>query len=104
MTKLTTQLLQALSTSAKLLLLLMLASFPVSARAEIEISAYGGYQTAPHSDVRTDLLGDDFVKWLGKSFDMPPYYGLRATYWQDHGWGYGFEANHAKVYADDPAS
>ncbi len=74
------------------------------AMAEFEIGLYGGVQTAPHSTVENSVLGDEFVKWKGKSFAMPPYYGIRATWWRNEAWGWGLEVNHAKVYADDPAS
>lgn len=73
-----------------------------SARAEVEISAYGGFQTAPHSTIVHSTLGPDYVKWDGKSFEMPPYWGLRATLWRNDRFGYGIEFNHAKVYADNP--
>jgi lipid A oxidase len=76
----------------------------VSARAEVELSAYGGFQTAPHSTIEHSSLGSERVKWEGKSFEMPPYWGLRATWWRDERLGYGVELNHAKVYADDPGA
>jgi lipid A oxidase len=75
-----------------------------AARAESELSFYGGYQTAPHSTVTSPDGSTDFVKWLGKSFEPPPYYGVRATIWNDAGFGWGLDINHAKVYADNPAS
>jgi lipid A oxidase len=73
-----------------------------ASHAETELSFYGGYQTAPHSVV-TSPAGTDTVGWLGKSFAPPPYYGLRATVWNDTGFGWGVDINHAKVYADTPA-
>jgi lipid A oxidase len=76
----------------------------LSARAEVEISAYGGFQTAPHSTIEHSVLGPDFVKWEGRSFDTPPYWGLRATWWRNERLGYGVEFNHAKVYADNPSA
>lgn len=75
-----------------------------SAHAEIEISAYTGGQTAPHSTITHSTLGEDTVGWLGKSFEMPPYWGLRATMWRNERFGFGVEVNHVKVYADDPAA
>jgi len=72
--------------------------------AEFEISAYTGFQTAPHS--RVDVVGNDGgnksigAGWEGRSFEMPPYYGLRGTWWINDKWGVGAEFNHAKVYAD----
>lgn len=74
--------------------------------AETEISVYGGWQTSPHSSVSGRLAdGTSFRKaigWDGKSFEMPPYYGVRAMWWQPNDIGYGIEFTHAKVYA--PAS
>lgn len=74
------------------------------AAAEIEISVYGGTQSAPHSSIDDSVLGSQRVRWLGKSFEAPPYYGLRVTWWRDERFGFGLEFNHAKVYADNPQS
>lgn len=74
------------------------------ARAEVELSFYGGTQSAPHSIIHDSVLGDARVKWLGKSSAMPPYYGLRATWWKSDKWGFGLEINHAKVYAANKAA
>lgn len=78
-----------------------------SAAAEIELNFYTGWQTSPHSDVTgtlpagADFAGDfsKFIGWDGKSFAMPPYYGLRATYWTEGNTGWSLEFTHAKVYA-----
>ena len=71
--------------------------------AETEISVYGGWQTSPHSSVSgTRANGTSFrstIGWDGKSFEMPPYYGVRAMWWQPNDIGYGIEFTHAKVYA-----
>ncbi|CAN7514857.1 outer membrane protein [Rhizobium sp. LjRoot254] len=82
----------------------LLASTTI-AFADPAISIYGGWQTAPHSTVNvTD--GTKFTAgWDGKSFEMPPYWGVRGTYWLDD-WGYdevglALDFNHAKVYARD---
>ncbi len=79
---------------------------PGLAAAEVELSFYGGVQGAPHSDVT--VRGDSAVAdtdvtagWEGNSFDAPPYYGLRATYWRPDNLGFGIDLNHTKVYADD---
>jgi len=70
-----------------------------------EISVYGGYQTAPHSDVEVSGMADFTAGWEGKSFASPPYWGVRGTYWFDGGalsnWGVSLDYTHAKVYADD---
>ncbi len=80
-----------------------LATIAAPALAETELSFYGGYQTAPHSVVTTSNFGTFTVGWEGKSFSMPPYYGVRAIMWQPNGFGWGVEVNHAKVYADQPS-
>ena len=79
---------------------------PAIARAEVELSFYGGVQSAPHSVVT--VTGDPLIPdeeftagWDGLSFAAPPHYGIRATWWQDSNYGFGVELNHAKVYADD---
>lgn len=78
---------------------------PGLATAEVELSFYGGWQNAPHSDVtiRGDsaIADSDFVAgWEGQPFNAPPYYGLRATWWQNERFGFGVELTHDKVYAD----
>lgn len=74
-----------------------------AAFADPSVSVYGGWQTAPHSTVDvTD--GTKFTAgWDGKSFEMPPYWGVRGTYWLDE-WGYSdfgvaLDFSHSKVYA-----
>lgn len=74
------------------------------AAAEVELSFYLGTQTAPHSRVEgSDLTGpfSFLAAWEGKPFQAPPYYGVRATWWQTENFGFGVELNHAKVYLDD---
>lgn len=84
--------------------LICLLAGPVA--AEFEISVYSGLQTSPHSTVKGDDpsgIGEfNFTAgWKGDSLSMPPYYGIRGTWWQSDTIGYGLEFNHAKVYADD---
>jgi lipid A oxidase len=83
--------------------LAMLAASAVPLAAETEISAYGGWQTAPHSTVSGNRADgtpfDENIGWDGKSFDMPPYYGVRAMWWQPSNIGYGIEVTHSKFYA-----
>lgn len=79
-----------------------LAAMPAAA-TELELSFYTGTQSAPHSDVTGNHTGGAFdfhAGWEGKPFAMPPYYGVRATWWRTRNLGYGVEFNHAKVYAD----
>lgn len=95
----------------KPVVLFCLISLPSLATAQsltdgLEVSVYGGYQDAPHSTVTGSDPGglgdfDIFVDWEGKSFQVPPYYGIRAMWWKDGNWGWGLEVNHAKVYASD---
>ncbi|MBC7137153.1 MAG: outer membrane beta-barrel protein [Defluviimonas sp.] len=73
-----------------------------AAAAELEVSLYLGAQSANSSDVESPGLGEQSVDWEGRSGDMAPYYGVRATWWQNERWGWGFEVNHAKAYADEP--
>ena len=78
---------------------------PAIARAEVELSFYGGVQSAPHSVVTVTgdplIPDEEFIAgWDGLSFAAPPHYGIRATWWQDSNYGFGVELNHAKVYAD----
>ncbi|WP_425051215.1 outer membrane protein [Psychromarinibacter sp. S121] len=84
------------------------ATLAAPAAAETELSFYTGYQTAPHSRVEgTDPGGvGDFSflsTWEGRPFEMPPYYGFRATYWLERNpnLGFGLDFSHNKVYADD---
>lgn len=76
------------------------------ALAEVELSFYGGAQSAPHSDVTiegdSEIADREFTAgWEGRSFEMPPHYGVRATWWFENDWGVGVDFNHLKVYADD---
>ena len=77
-----------------------------SASAEVELSFYGGIQGALPSDVT--IAGDDVipdsdfnVAWEGRSFEAPPYYGIRVTNWQSATFGYGLDFAHSKVYPQD---
>ena len=87
----------ALSTFASLAL-------PFLAQAEMAVSVYGGFQTAPHSTVSVSGQADFSAGWEGKSFEMPPYYGVRGTWWMDGlgkpNLGLSIDFTHAKVYAD----
>ncbi len=77
----------------------------------MSLDLYGGYQTSPHSVIngkyQATLEEEELVPfkvtagWEGKSFSMPPYYGIRLTHWQSStGWGLDF--THSKAYADAP--
>lgn len=76
------------------------------AAAETQFSIYGGLQeVSPNTVSGADDLGAPFefgADWLGQSFAMPPYYGLRATRWAaDSDWGLALEFSHTKAYATD---
>ena len=76
--------------------------------AESTISVYGGANFSPHSKVKTNGAGppatSNTVKWDGASFEMPPYWGVRATYWMEDmpEFGLALDFTHAKVKADPP--
>jgi len=77
-----------------------------SASAEVELSFYGGLQTALPSDVTIsddDVIPDTDINiaWEGRSLEPPPYYGLRVTSWESGSFGYGLDFTHAKVYPQD---
>lgn len=90
----------------------LIALAPAAARAEFQISVYGGVNAASDSDVTLDqgaLSGTFGVEWFGDSFNLPPYYGVRGTYWLSSfgmpSWGAAIDFTHAKVKADltDPS-
>jgi lipid A oxidase len=72
---------------------------------ELQISGYSGYIASPHSHVDSSdgtTSYSNSVGWDGKPFEMPPFYGVRVTYWTDRweNWGGAVDFAHAKVYAD----
>jgi lipid A oxidase len=88
------------------ILALSVATLASPALAEMELSIYTGWQTAPHSRVKGDypITGEDFdalIGWEGRSFEMPPYYGVRGTWWKNETLGFGLEFTHTKVYAPE---
>lgn len=79
-----------------------------AAMAQFQLSIYGGIQGLPHSDVTGDdpstggVGSFDFTAgWDGNSFDAPPYYGVRGTWWQTEDFGYALDFTHSKAYAND---
>jgi len=76
-------------------------------RGEIVLSGYAGraftddgnltLRTPPATRVAFRDVG-----WDDESFEPPPYYGLRATYWSRARpcWGVALDFTHTKVYAD----
>ena len=77
-----------------------------SAQAEATISIFSGANFSPHSVVDYDFnngnSGRTTVGWDGASFEPPPYYGVRATWWLEDRpqFGVAAEFTHAKVKAD----
>ena len=90
----------------KALFCTILASVPSLASAQVELSFYGGVQNAPSSDISirndSEIPDSDFsLDWEGRSFEAPPYYGLRATNWRSPSFGIGVDFAHNKVYPTD---
>lgn len=88
---------------AKLALALVIAA-PAAAQ-DFSLSVYGGVQTLPHSVVTgNDPAGvgpfSFTAGWDGNSFDAPPYYGVRGTWWRDDHVGFSLDFTHSKAYAD----
>lgn len=83
----------------------VLSAFASAAQAEMAISVYSGFQTALHSDIDVSDDADFRAGWEGRSFQSPPYYGVRGTWWMDGlgkpNLGVAVDFSHAKVYADD---
>ena len=76
---------------------------PAFAFAQVELSFYTGAQSAQSSDVsiRKSMTDETVthVEWVGRSFDAPIYYGVRATNWRSSTFGLGLDFAHNKVYA-----
>jgi len=77
------------------------------AAADTVLSFYLGANASPDSIVNYDFnlgggLQSTSVAWDGEAFKMPPYFGLRATWWQDAhpNWGLSIDNVHAKVAAN----
>jgi lipid A oxidase len=78
------------------------------ALAETQISVYGGANWNFGSDIKVNSPfvpgGHDerSVDWDGGAFDMPPYWGVRATYWlsKTSNWGFAIDYTHQKALAD----
>jgi lipid A oxidase len=84
---------------------LELAGLSTPAAAEVQIGVYGGMNGnfSSQTDLeKSGLLDSRTIDWDGKSFQMPPYWGVRGTYWFSPGssWGLAFDYVHAKAYAD----
>lgn len=80
---------------------------PRAAAAEFQISVYGGMNAVTDNDATLEFgaASTDFdIDWDGDSFEFPPYWGLRGTYWLSGfgrpNWGVGVDFTHAKAVAD----
>ena len=87
-----------------LFLALGLTFLAIPASAEMELSFYSGAQESPHSRVKGNDPGgvgafSFLAKWKGRSFEAPPYYGFRATWWTGPKLGFGLDFSHNKVYS-----
>jgi lipid A oxidase len=74
-----------------------------------QVSVYGGYNMSADSDVTVRYGGTSRTYsgtgWDGASFEGPPYWGTRLTYWLGEStaaaaWGVALDYSHAKVKAD----
>jgi lipid A oxidase len=79
------------------------------ALAEMQISVYGGANWNFSSDVSLSApSGSDerSFDWEGGVFAMPPYWGVRGTYWlgKTSPWGFAIDYTHQKATADLDAS
>ncbi|WP_068114674.1 outer membrane beta-barrel protein [Tropicimonas marinistellae] len=77
------------------------------AAAELVLSFYLGANASPDSTVEYDFkegagAQSTEVSWDGEALKMPPYFGVRATWWFDTrpNWGVAFDNVHAKIAAD----
>jgi len=93
------------SAAGSLALALSVCSAPTPARAEVQISVYGGMNTNFDSKGTLKFPGYSETRtfeWEGKSFQMPPYWGVQGTYWFNHGASLGLAVDytHSKAYAN----
>jgi lipid A oxidase len=70
----------------------------------MQVGAYGGMNANLSSPVtlhKGDVSDSRTVEWEGRSLQMPPYWGIQATYWLNPGssWGLGLDYTHSKAYA-----
>ena len=86
--------------------LAIFAALPAQARAEMELSIFGGQQWAAPSQVT--VSGDSIIpdasfrqEWAGYAFEWPIYVGVRLTRWRDEQVGFGVEYVHNKTVPPD---
>ena len=71
--------------------------------SETQIGVFGGVNWNFGSTVALNAPGvqdDRSVDWNGGSFEMPPYWGVRGTYWLSKHWGLAVDFIHTKALAD----
>jgi lipid A oxidase len=82
----------------------LLSTAPAALAGQLEIGLYGGMNESSHTYAELSdgiVTEGGYFKWEGNSFEMPIYYGAKATYWLDTmPWGFGIDFTHAKAYAD----
>jgi len=79
-----------------------------SVAAETIVSGYLGEAWTQDSDLQVIQPASGSaatfrgVSWDSKSFESPPYYGLRVTYFPERfpQWGVGLDFTHYKIYAE----
>jgi len=89
-----------------LMSLIFLAIVPFSAFAQVDLSFYGGVQSAQSSHVSgndpTGIGAFSFnSNWEKHAFEVPGYFGLRLTWWRNDQIGWGIEMNHTNITASD---
>ena len=70
----------------------------------MQIGVYGGMNSnldSPATLHKGTLSDSRTMDWEGHPFQMPPYWGVQATYWLNPGasWGVGLDYTHTKAYA-----
>ncbi len=70
-----------------------------------ELSLYGGAQSTPNSQVSGAGPGSvgpfDFLAgWENRRFSIPPYFGVRLTWWQNTDWAWGVDFSHDMISAN----
>jgi lipid A oxidase len=97
-----------MSRSLQALAIAGLCAFSLPAAAETQISVFGGANSNLSSDVKvggtgTAADGTSSIDWDGNSFELPPYWGVRGTYWlsgSKSNWGFAIDFVHSKAVAD----
>src|SRR5262245_1904910 len=96
-----------MSRSLQALAVASICAFSLPAAAETQISVFGGANWNFGSDVKVSGTGTSADKtqsidWDGDSFELPPFWGVRGTYWLSNSssWGFAIDYAHTKAIAD----